>query len=121
MEYLGHIIIRERVTTNPEKVAVMRRWLTPTTLKELRGFLGLTRYYRRFIKGYRTISKLLTELLKKDNFHWNEEAQESFEKLKEVMITTPILAMPNYTLPFTLEIDASGHGIGAMLSNKEDP
>ena len=73
MEYLGHIITRG-VATDPDKVVAMRRWPTPATLKELREFLDLIGYYRRFIKEYRTIDKLLIELLKKDNFHWNEEA-----------------------------------------------
>ena len=121
MEYLGHIIFKEGVATDPEKVIAMKRWPKPSTLKDLRGFLRLTGYYRRFIKGYRSISKLLIELLKKENFHWDETTQKALEKLKEVMSTAPVLAMPNYSLSFTLEVDANGYRIGAILTQQGRP
>lgn len=77
--------------------------------------MGLTGYYRRFVKGYGELSRPLTKLLKKGAFVWNNEATESFEKLKEARSSTPVLELPNYTLPFTLEIDASALGVGAVL------
>ena len=85
MEYLGHIISGEGVKADPKKISTMLQRLILENVKALRGFLGLTRYYRKFIKGYGSIAQPLIDLLRKDAFQWTETALEAFLTLKEAM------------------------------------
>ena len=121
MEYLGHIINIHRVSANPKKVSAMKEWPLPKTVKELRGFLGLTRYYRRFVKHYGVISKPLTSFLKRDSFQWNDEAQTAFVTLKEAMIAGPVLALPDFTTTFVVEAAASDGTLEQSLCRKPIP
>lgn len=121
VEYLGYLISGTGVETDPKKIEVIASWPEPQSQKDVRSFLGLTGYYRRFIKGYATICRALTDLLKKDGFEWNLETAQAFQALKKALMTAPVLFLPDFELPFEVETDASNDGIGAVLQQKGHP
>lgn len=121
VDYLGHTISQEGVHMDKSKVRAVLDWPLPQNLKQLRGFLGLSGYYRRFIKNYATLVAPLTALLKKDAYEWNKPATDAFKALKNAITAAPVLALPNFSKPFMLETDASGTGIGAILSQDKHP
>jgi hypothetical protein len=120
IQYLGHIISAQGVSTDPEKTLAMEQWPLPTNATKLRGFLGLTGYYRKFVKNYGIISKPLTQLLTKKGFEWTPKATVAFLALKQAMVQTPV-ALPNFQLPFTVETDACELGVGAVLMQLGHP
>nr|GEU76829.1 retrotransposon-related protein [Tanacetum cinerariifolium] len=109
------------VSMDPAKIESITYWPTPKNVKAVRGFLGLTGYYHKFIEGYGNISKPLTELTKKDGFLWCSEAQSAFENLKKIMASALVLALLNFSQPFEIECDASGRGIGGVLMQSQRP
>ena len=121
LEYLGHIISDQGVAADDIKIQVMLDWPVPLSIKDLRGFLGLTGYYRRFVANYGSIAWPLTELLKKDNFKWGPQANATSQALKPAMSRNPILALPNFSRPFIVETNTSSIGIGAVLVRDKHP
>ena len=119
IEYLGHWVSTKGVEADHEKVKAMLEWPVPKNVRELRGFLGLTGYYRRFVANYGAIAMPLMRLTKKNNFRWSEEATQAFEFLKKAMVTLPILVLPNFQLPFEIETDASWFGLSVVLSQNK--
>jgi hypothetical protein len=122
VHYLGHVISAAGVATDPAKIQSVESWPVPQNLKELRGFLGLTGYYRKFIKHYAIISQPLTHLLRKGvHFLWTGDTEVAFQTLKQALITAPVLALPDFTEQFIIETDACDVGIGAVLSQSGHP
>ena len=121
MEYLGHIVSHEGVKVDPSKIKSIKEWKIPTSIKHLRGFLGFTGYYRKFVRNYGRITAPLTTLLKKDAFSWTPEATKAFEHLKEAMCQAPALATLDITKTFIVECDASGNGIDTVFIQYEIP
>ena len=114
-EYLGHVITGAGVTTNPKTMKDIVEWPIPTTISKLRGILGITGYYRRFIKDYAKICRPLHVLLKKDAFQWTQEHTAVFEVLKTKLTPCPVLTLPDFSRPFVLETDVCGTGLGAVF------
>ena len=115
------MVSSEGVRTDVRKVSAVREFPVPANVTQLRSFLGLASYYRRFIEGYATIAKPLHSLTGKNvPFSWTQQCQEAFMELKERLTTSPVLVFPDYTRPFILETDASGVGLGAVLAQKQE-
>jgi hypothetical protein len=110
--YLGHVISAEGVTMDADKVEAVRAWPTPRTVC---GFLGLTGYYRKFIRGYGDITAPLTQLLKRESFRWSSAVAAAFDTLKNALTSTSVLQLPDFNKPFVVHCDASGSHFGAVL------
>ncbi|XP_025073445.1 uncharacterized protein LOC112552444 [Pogonomyrmex barbatus] len=117
LRYLGHIVNRDGIKTDPEKTTAIADWPTPQTVKHIRQFLGVASWYRRFIKNFATVAAPLTTLTRKNTrWKWGEEEQGAFDALKNNLTTAPVLACPDFERPFTLQTDASTIGLGVVLT-----
>ena len=117
IEWLGMVIEEGKITMDPGKLKGIQDWPAPTTVKQVRGFLGFGNFYRRFIRGFSEIARPLNELLKKDRkFEWTTECQQAFEDLKTRFTSEPVLMLPDQTKPFQIECDASKYASGAVLT-----
>ena len=115
--YLGHIVSADGVSTDPEKVKAVRDWGVPKDLTDVRSFLGLCSYYRRFIPQFSVIAKPLTKLTEKNQeFRWGPDQDEAWAELKQRLLQAPILSYPDPEAEFILDTDASAYGMGAVLS-----
>jgi hypothetical protein len=114
--FLGHVLFAKGIAVDPSKVKDILEWKPPTTVHQVRSFLGLASYYRRFIPDFSKLVKPITSLLKNDSkFNWSSECNEAFEKLKVLLTTAPVLAQPDINKPFDVYCDASGSGLGCVL------
>jgi len=121
VSFLGHIISAAGIEVQPEKTEIVNNWPVPANLTELRSFLGLASYYRRFICGFSIIAAPLYLLMRKGHhFHWDIEQQEAFDELKTRLTTAPVLASPCSTETYYLDTEASEFGLGVVLSQEQD-
>jgi hypothetical protein len=120
--YLGHVISQQGVASDTGKISVVAAWPTPNNVKELRSFLGLAEYYKKFVKNFGVISRPLSSLLKKNTVYvWTEEHESTFAALKQALVSAPIFALPNFEQPFIIETDANNGVVGAVLMQGGHP
>ena len=127
LKYLGHIVLRDGIATDPRKIEAVRNWLRPKTVTDIHSFVGFTNYYRKFMKGYAKRARLLHKLTSGENAKhknqkvvWNIRCNDSFEALKSICSECPVLAYADYTKPFVLHTDASTTGLGVVLYQKQE-
>ena len=116
VSFLGHIVSKEGIRVDPKKIEVVVKWKPPRNVTEIRSFLGLAGYYRRFVKGFSMISAPMTILLQKNvKYEWSEKCQRSFEKLKAFLTEAPVLTQPTCGKEYVIFNDASLNGLGCVL------
>ncbi len=120
IEFFGHFVNVDGIHTVASKITVLQKFFTPKYVENVRSFLGLAGYYRPFVKNFVSVASPLTCLLKNDvPFLWNDAQEHSFTTLKDALTHAPILAFPDYMLPFTMCTDASSLGIMVLMQTKE--
>jgi len=120
MGFLGHIISVEGVSVDPEKIEAIRDWPRPMNATEIRSFFRLAGYYRRFVKGFASMAQPITKLTGKDvPFVWSPGCEEGFVSLKEMLTSTPVLALPEHGESYMVYTDASRVGLGCVLMQRE--
>jgi len=121
VQYLGFVPSENGVSASTDKMKAVRKYPTPTNVREVRAFLGLASFYRRLVPNFAQIAKPLTTFTRKDQkFELGPSQKEAFEGLKDMLCTTPVLAHPNFELPFILTTDASKLAVAAVLSQVQD-
>ncbi|KAL5573488.1 hypothetical protein UlMin_023085 [Ulmus minor] len=116
IQFLGHVVSKDRISVDPAKIDAVSKWPVPTNVTEIRSFLGLVGYYRRFVEGFSTLAAPLTVLTKKDRrYEWTDKCERSFQELKKRLTSAPILVLPTDDTDFTVFCDASRFGLGAVL------
>jgi len=121
VNFLGHVLTKTGIEVQPQKVEAVNNWPTPRNLTELRSFVGLCSYYRRFIAGFADLTAPLHALTRKNaRFRWGLEQEEAFHKLKERLTSAPILGMPQDEGVYYLDTDASDFGLGAVLLQEQN-
>ena len=114
--FLGHVVSAEGISVDPQKIEAVVDWKPPTNVTEVRSFLGLASYYRKFVEGFSKIATPLTKLTRKEEkFIWSEACQNSFDELKQRLTTAPVLTLPSGNEGFTVYCDASKQGLGCVL------
>ena len=118
VKFLGHVVSARGTDPDPEKVRAVRDFLTPSSPSDVRGFIGMASYYRRFVKNFASIASPLHDLTKgqQRQFHWTPQADQVFKTLKDYLCSTTVLSLPDLSIPFTIYTDASDVGLGAVLS-----
>lgn len=117
LKFLGYVVDSSGLHCDPDKVSAILNIPTPTNVKEVRRFLGITSWYRRFIPNMATLVAPITNLLRKGiNFKWSAECGAAFHKVKECLVSSPVISCPDFSKPFTIQTDASDYGLGAVLS-----
>ena len=121
LQFLRYIITKDGILPDPDKIKAVKEYSIPQNLTQLRAFLGLASYYRRFIKNFSQTATPLYNLLKKDiNYEWTEERQQVFQQLKNRLISAPLLAYPDFDKSFILFTDASLAALGAVIEQMGD-
>lgn len=123
VKYLGHVVSKEGIHTDPDKVAALKDWPIPRSIKDLRRFLGFSSFYRRFVPGYASVARPLNDLLKDSSpqpFQWTEIHQQCFQKLIDLLSSAPVLAFADFSLPFIVHTDASASGLGGILYQEQN-